>query len=385
MSINFDRAQADYYQIDDDTFENFENRLKDEFSFSNDNSELYMDEKGILNIKQNNTQQTIQDSTKTSSNTDKIIVVTKQRKSSKIKFETKTNPILEEEINKIIINKMNINPEDKLKFLLDINPKDIRILKIKDELINDVLNDESKRKCVEEKIAFKVENRHILGIKRNDDSIEPNRRKSKSDNIIKKIKNRIIDFLLSFVNKLINSLYSKDKINQILSKLNLPLIKSQNEDVLKKIDDKIVANHTNKSYNLEFLSFKLKGLLSKKNSERYSIPDNYNELIISELLKDDENKDIFNFVFNEIDIEAWLQIFTYQKELECYMKNSLANEEHELKLKENIVRIDEYLMKYLNSEKDDKIYYHCFLLLLYNFRIYLSNKKGRNCFNKYSD
>jgi hypothetical protein len=374
MSINFDRAQADYYQIDDDTFENFENRLEDEFSFSNDNSELYMDEKGILNIKQNNTQQTIQDSTKTSSNTDKIIVVTKQRKSSKIKFETKTNPVLEEEINKIIINKMNINPEDKLKFLLDINPKDIRILKIKDELINN----ESKSEYLEEKITFKVENGQILGIKRNDDSIESNRRKSKSDNIIKKIKNRIIDFLLSFVNKLINSLYSKDKINQILSKLNLPLIKSQNEDVLKKIDDKIVANHTNKSYNLEFLSFKLKGLLSKKNSERYSIPDNYNELIISELLKDDENKDIFNFVFNEIDIEAWLQIFTYQKELECYMKNSLANEEHELKLKENMIRIDEYLMKYLNSEKDDKIYYHCFLLLLYNFRIYLSNKKGMN-------
>ena len=381
MSINFDRAQADYYQIDDDTFENFENRLEDEFSFSNDNSDLYMDEKGIFNIKQNNTKQTIQDSTKTSSNTDKIIVVTKQRKSSKIKFETKTNPILEEDINKIIINKMNINPEDKLKFLLDINPKDIRILKIKDELIND----EIKRKYLKEKIAFKVENGQILGIKRNDDSIEPNRRKSKSDNIIKKIKNRIIDFLLSFVNKLINSLYSKDKINQILSKLNLPLIKSQNEDVLKKIDHKIVANQTSKSYNLKFLSSTLTDILSKMNSERYSIPDNYNKLIISELLKDDENKDIFNFVFNEIDIEAWLQIFTYQKELECYMKNSLANEEHELKLKENIVRIDEYLMKYLNSEKDDKIYYHCFLLLLYNFRIYLSNKNGRNCFNKYSD
>ena len=381
MSINFDREPADYYQIDDDTFENFENRFEDEFSFRNDNSDLYMDEKGIFNIKQNNTQQTIQDSTKTSSNTDKIIVVTKQRKSSKIKFKIKTNPILEEEINKIIINKMNINQEDKLKFLLDINPKDIRILKIKDELIND----ESKGEYIEEKIAFKVENRHILGIKRNDDSIEPNRRKSKSDNIIKKIKNRIIDFLLSFVNKLINSLYSKDKINQILSKLNLPLIKSQNEDVLKKIDHKIVANHTNKSYNLKFLSFKLKDLLSKMNSEKYSIPDNYNELIISELLKDDENKDIFNFVFNEIDIEAWLQIFTYQKELECYTKNSLANEEHEIKLKENMIRIDGYLMKYLNSEKDDKIYYHCFLLLLYNFRIYLSNKKGRNCFNKYSD
>ena len=381
MSIIFDRALADYYQNDDDTLENFENRFEDEFSFRNDNSDLYMDEKGIFNIKQNNTQQTIQDSTKTSSNTDKIIVVTKQRKSSRIKFETKTNPVLEEEINKIIINKMNINQEDKLKFLLDINPKDIRILKIKDELIND----ESKRKCVEEKIAFKVENGQILGIKRNDDSIESNRRKSKSDNIIKKIKNRIIDFLLSFVNKLINSLYSKDKINQILSKLNLPLIKSQNEDVLKKIDHKIVANHTNKSYNLKFLSFKLKDLLSKMNSERYSIPDNYNELIISELLKDDENKDIFNFVFNEIDIEAWLQIFTYQKELECYTKNSLANEEHEIKLKENMIRIDGYLMKYLNSEKDDNIYYHCFLLLLYNFRIYLSNKKGRNCFNKYSD
>ena len=133
MSINFDPAPAD--------------RFDDEFSFSNDNSDLHTEEKGIFNIKQNNTQQTIQDSTKTSSNTDKIIVVTKQRKSSKIKFKIKTNPILEEEINKIIINKMNINQEDKLKFLLDINPKDIRILKIKDELIND----ESKGEYIEEK------------------------------------------------------------------------------------------------------------------------------------------------------------------------------------------------------------------------------------------
>ena len=378
--INFNSEQ-DYFYQNDEIFGEAEATFEDDFSFRNDNSDLYMDEKGIFNIKQNNTQQTIQDSTKTSSNTDKIIVLTKQRKSSKIKFETKTNPVLEEEINKIIINKMNINQEDKLKFLLDINPKDIRILKIKDELIND----ESKRKYLEEKIAFKVENGQILGIKRNDDSIESNRRKSKSDNIIKKIKNRIIDFLLSFANKLINSLYSKDKLNQILSKLNLPLIKSQNEDVLKKIDHKIVANHTNKSYNLKFLSSTLTDILSKMNSERYSIPDNYNKLIISELLKDDENKDIFNFVFNEIDIEALLQIFTYQKELECYTKNSLANEEHEIKLKENMIRIDGYLMKYLNSKKDDKIYYHCFLLLLYNFRIYLSNKKGRNCFNKYSD
>ena len=88
MSINFDREPADYYQNDDDTLENFENRFEDEFSFRNDNSDLYMDEKGYINIKQNNTQQTIQDSTKTSSNTDKIIVVTKQRNSSRIKFET---------------------------------------------------------------------------------------------------------------------------------------------------------------------------------------------------------------------------------------------------------------------------------------------------------
>ena len=66
MSIIFDRAPAD--------------RFDDKFSFRNDNSDPHTDEKGILNIKQNNTQQTIQDSTKTSSNTDKIIVVTKQRK-----------------------------------------------------------------------------------------------------------------------------------------------------------------------------------------------------------------------------------------------------------------------------------------------------------------
>ena len=142
--INFDSEQDCFYQ-NDEIFGEAGATFEDDFSFRNDNSDLYIDEKGNINIKQNNTEQTIQDSTKTSSNTDKIIVVTKQRKSSKIKFKIKTNPILEEEINKIIINKMNINQEDKLKFLLDINPKDIRILKIKDELIND----ESKGEYIE--------------------------------------------------------------------------------------------------------------------------------------------------------------------------------------------------------------------------------------------
>ena len=43
-------------------------------------------------------------------------------------------------------------------------------------------------------------------------------------------------------------------------------------------------------------------------------------------------------------------------------------------------KLDEYLKKLitLENENDNKLYYHCFLLLIYNFRLYLDLKEGRN-------
>ena len=77
---------------------------------------------------------------------------------------------------------------------------------------------------------------------------------------------------------------------------------------------------TKKEDNLKLLNLTLKEYLSNKISTKYvNYKENQNELIISKLLEDDENKDIFEFVFHELKIEDWLQIYTHQKNIDDYI------------------------------------------------------------------
>jgi hypothetical protein len=167
-----------------------------------------------------------------------------------------------------------------------------------------------------------------------------------------------------------------------LLNLNLHKFKLKNQKkIIKKIEHKFSANLTKKEDNLKLLNSTLKEYLSNKISTKYvNYKENQNELIISKLLEDDENKDIFKFVFQELKIEDWLQIYTHQKNIDDYIYRYDLDEEKECKIKKSIVGIDEYLKKLitLENENDGKLYYHCFLLLIYNFRLYLDLKEGRN-------
>ena len=72
-----------------------------------------------------------------------------------------------------------------------------------------------------------------------------------------------------------------------------------------------------------------------------------------------------------------MEIFTHQNNIENYFNNFSFDEEKELIIKKNIVGIEEYLKKLVNLENDAKIYYHCFLILMYNYKNYLILKEGR--------
>ena len=304
---------------------------------------------------------------------------TKNKFSVKIEYK----PYFEKEINQIInkiINKMDLNKENNEKFLLDPNYNNIYIQNIKEILTKN--NNIRRINKNQDNIIKKEEKKNNIGRKKKNDKSKNNHNKYIPDNIVKKIKNRISDFLIEFINNLINSIYNTNEINKILLNLNLHKFKLKNQKkIIKKIEHKFSANLTKKEDNLKLLNSTLKEYLSNKISTKYvNYKENQNELIISKLLEDDENKDIFKFVFQELKIEDWLQIYTHQKNIDDYIYRYDLDEEKECKIKKSIVGIDEYLKKLitLENENDNKLYYHCFLLLIYNFRLYLDLKEGRN-------
>ena len=302
---------------------------------------------------------------------------TKNKFSVKIEYK----PYFEKEINQII-NNMDLNRENYEKLLLDPNYNNIYIQNIKEILTKN--NNIRRINKNQGNIIKKEEKKNGIGRKKKNDNSKSNHNKYIPDNIVKKIKNRISDFLIEFTNNLINSIYDINEINKILLNLNLHKFELKNQKkIIKKIEHKFSANLTKKEDNLKLLNSTLKEYLSNKISTKYvNYKENQNELIISKLLEDDENKDIFKFVFQELKIEDWLQIYTHQKNIDDYIyRYNLNKKESKIKKSiEGIERIEKYLKKLitLENENDNKLYYHCFLLLIYNFRLYLDLKEGRN-------
>lgn len=299
---------------------------------------------------------------------------TKNKFSVKIEYK----PYFEKEINQII-KQMDLNKENNEKFLLNPNYNNIYIQNIKEILTKN--NNIRRINKNQDNIIKKEEKKNNIGRKKKNDNSKCNHNKYIPDNIVKKIKNRISDFLIEFINNLINSIYNTNEINKILLNLNLHKFKLKNQKkIIKKIEHKFSANLTKKEDNLKLLNSTLKEYLSNKiSTKNVNYKENQNELIISKLLEDDENKDIFKFVFQELKIEDWLQIYTHQKNIDDYIYRYDLSKEKD-KIKKSIVGIDEYLKKLitLENENDGKLYYHCFLLLIYNFRLYLDLKEGRN-------
>ena len=312
-------------------------------------------------------------------------VVTKNsvlNKKTRRKFKTRIPFNFEENINNII-RRMKLNEEEKKGILLDEDKSSEEIDSIWMELTNEK---QRRRTEIKEKSFIRevkdIKTKFKQGRKKKDDNTKRKRNKYSTYNIMKKIKNKIIHYLLLFINKLIKSLYTKEQINEILFELNLPQIKSYNKpiQVIKKIEHKIYAKKTKKDENLKFLSSTIKAYLSNNISKKFiGIPPNSNEIIISRLFQDEDKKDIFDFIFNELHIEDWLNIFTYKKELEDYatIKNILNKKQIQV-ISNNFIRIDNLLLELINNYEDINYnYFHCFTILIYNFKEYLNKMESR--------
>ena len=182
--------------------------------------------------------------------------------------------------------------------------------------------------------------------------------------------------LISFCNKVITAIYENNtKIKQILNDDESPK-KISTKKVIKEIDKNFIVNKKKGNEILELFNMTIKDYLCNKISTKYSkIPSQCNEFIINQILLDEINKDIFEFLFNNIKIEDYLNVFLNRKEFKDILNYDRLNDDQKQILKNNNVSICNYLEKIYIK---DECYFQCLVILIYNFRRYLMNKEKRN-------
>ena len=288
-------------------------------------------------------------------------------------------PFLEKDITKLF-KKMNICKETKMKFISCINNPSIKKEEIKYKLL---LNPRERRKKLNDKVKpkekkeIKFNNKSNLksGRKTKNDFSVRTHNKFSFDNMIDKIKNMINTSLVLFCNKIIKAIYTnEEQIIQIFSMAKISKEISRTK-IIKDIDYSFLANKRKGNEILELLNMTVKDYLSNKISLKYvNIPNEYNELIINQLLLDDNNKDIFVFLFN-IKIGDFFYVYIYQKDIKDFLEFNNLNSNHKRIIKNNLVRINDCLNKIVSK---DETYFQCLVMLIYNFRRFLMNQERRN-------
>ena len=298
---------------------------------------------------------------------------------TKILFEVNTlipDPFLEYQIN-VIIRLMDINKEQKEKYYLETKEICDKIYLVRDKIM--LKKNERRRHLKRKNGVFENKNKDEsnetikTGRKKKSDGTNRFHNKYSLDNLFNKAKNMINKSLIEFINILnIEKKKSKSKLIKVIKNNQYNFIKDK-----KKSKDII-----------ELFTLTVKEYLCNKLSIKYTnLPNDYNEKVISLLLKDDNNKNLFDFIFNKLKIEDWVDIFLYQKKFKDYFGFNSINKNNKKIIKENIIRIDYYFEEiYLDNKGNaDKTYFHCFLLLIYNLRRYIMIKEKRNCRKKQSN
>ena len=282
---------------------------------------------------------------------------------------------LEKDIINIINSQNNISEEIKDIIYINSNKYDAYIEDVKKILIRNT----NKNKKI--KIVYNEDENEktFLGRKRDEGTIVKIHNKFSPDNIINKIKNILKQKLLYFVNNVINNIYDITKRKIILNNLNIP---NNHESLLiKDIDYKTLADKKAKNVNLSLLKLSIKKFLSQKISAKYrSFNCNdeslyqSNKLLINSLLNDNENRNLFNFIFNDLTVDNFLDIFIYKKEISDFYGFNQLNEKEQKILEKSLIRIETVFQEI----KDESNYFLCFILLIYNYKRYFIIKQSRN-------
>ena len=207
-----------------------------------------------------------------------------------------------------------------------------------------------------------------LGRKKKLDSSFSKHNKDSEDNIIKKIKSKLVFYLLKFINSILNENLDENKIIRYIKFMkNIKFDKEiEKEDLIKDLDYKIIVDKMKKEINLEYLAMPLKRFLSFDISPKFSTyPRDSNKKIIDHIIENEKDNEIISFVLNDLTFGDWFDIFIYKKELKeikCNLNEKIIN-----KIMNKFIRADEFLKEIYRLNNGDN-YFSCFISILYNYK-----------------
>ena len=245
------------------------------------------------------------------------------------------------------------------------------------------MNDETyfadkKRNRDKEKI---VNDPKQLGRKRREDISNRDHNRDSEDNIVKKIKAKVIETLLKFINRIINNSLDEDKIKFYVKILkNIKDDKEpEKEDLIKDLSYKETVNKTKKEKNLAFFKMPLKEFLSIEISPKFSTYEkNSNKTIINEIIKNEQDNDILMFILNDLTFEDFIDIYTHKKDLNSFGKLDRNRLNF---IKTQFIYVDK-LLKEVHEINNENNYFSRFISILYNLKRWFFIKQERNKKNK---
>ena len=179
------------------------------------------------------------------------------------------------------------------------------------------------------------------------------------DNIIKKVKAELFNYMTLFLNNIIN-------------KSNL----GGNDNEIYKLDYRFI-NQLNRKIDLKYLNMPLKDLFSLDISPKYrKLAPEANKTNIEKILNENQDEAI-QFVLN-MTFRDWLDIFSYKKKVkELLYEYNVFDYSDDIcsRIEKNLVGVDELFNKL--AKNDNKYYFSNFTFYLYNYEIWFFAKKGR--------
>lgn len=282
----------------------------------------------------------------------------------KTSFATKENQLKINQTAKIEEKNDFLGYTD-IKTFLENNNDFSRIAKnfIKDEKIEEGENNfkqlKKKRKRGK-KIWNKMENEanteiYGRGRKAKNDSTVRSHNKLSPDNIMKKIKTKLFERVILFINSL------------LINYLNLG---EEKKVAIKNLDYKKYIDPMKKEQDLKFLNMTLKDIYSLDISPKYSnFQIDSNKKYIESL---EEKKDeIILFVLN-LKFKEWIDIFTLKKNV----KDFGASDMNANIIEQNMPKIIDLFDEIIKDEGNMK-YLSNFIFYLYNYESWFLNKRGR--------
>ena len=189
--------------------------------------------------------------------------------------------------------------------------------------------------------------------------------KMSSDNIIKKIKGRLIQYLVIFIN---NILEKKEIDKNKIYKINYQYI-----------------NQLKKSIDLELLEKSIKDILSMKITPKIkTVNENANKIFIEKIESKQEkvkDYDTIMFILN-MKFKDFLSLFTYKKNIDDIIKEKgleeCSGKINNKKIEESLIGAEVLLNEIY--EKNDQQYLSTFIFHLFNYERLFYVKSGRNNF-----